>query len=140
MRGFLLALVAMIAFTVPAFADTALRMQDPEKFCNEIFGTPPQINAPDAGKKIATTIGKPEFADTLEKALRIMDGKKVDIFRKVKDEDFGGALRQMIYYAYLQDLGFIYFRFNFKLTSTGWILAHFSFKSETQELFPKEFP
>jgi hypothetical protein len=50
-----------------------------------------------------------------------------------------GALRQIVYYSYLEGLGFVYFRFNFKMTSTGWILANFSFKDETNELFPKDF-
>ena len=30
-------------------------------------------------------------------------------------------------------------RFNFKMSKDGWILANFNFKSETNELFPKDF-
>jgi hypothetical protein len=130
MRGFCLALVATLAFAMPAFADTALRIQDPEKFITDIFGTPPRVNATEATKTIT---------DTLERALKIFDGKKIETFKKVIDNDFGGALRQIIYYAYVEDVGFVYFRFNFKMTGTGWLLANFTFKSETEELFPKDF-
>jgi hypothetical protein len=139
MRAFHLALIATLAFAVSAFADTALRFQDPEKFIGDLFGTPPRITATDAAKTIAAAIGKPGAAEGLEKALKIFDGKKIESFNKVIDTDFAGALRQVIYYAYVQDVGFIYFRFNFKMTGTGWLLANFTFKSETEELFPKDF-
>jgi hypothetical protein len=139
MRAFHLALFAALAFTVPAFADTALRFQDPEKFISDLFGTPPRITATETAKTIAATIGKPSAAEALEKALKIFDGKKIETFNKVIDTDYGGVLRQVIYYAYVQDVGFIYFRFNFKMTGMGWLLANFTFKSETEELFPKDF-
>ena len=139
MRAFYLALIAALAFTAPAFADTALRTQDPEKFISDLFGTPPRIAATETAKTVAATIGKPSAADALEKALKIFEGKKIETFNKVIDTDFGGALRQIVYYAYIEDVGFIYFRFNFKMTGTGWLLANFTFKSETEELFPKDF-
>ena len=46
---------------------------------------------------------------------------------------------QIIYYVYLEDVAFFYFRFNFKMTGAGWMLSNFTFKSETEELFPKDF-
>ena len=139
MRGFYLVLVVALALTTSAFADTAPRVNDPEKFSSDIFGNPPQIDPARMAKTIAATVGKPSLADTVEKALGVLDGKKIDILKKVRDDQYGDALRQIIYYSYVPDLGFIYFRFNFKLTSTGWILANFNFKSETEELFPKDF-
>jgi len=57
----------------------------------------------------------------------------------VIDKDYNGGLRQIVYYSYHEGLGFVYFRFNFKMTSTGWILTNFSLKDETDELFPKGF-
>ena len=71
--------------------------------------------------------------------LQTFEGKKFDFTKKAIDKDYNGALRQIVYYSYVEGLGFIYFRFNFKMTSTGSILAHFSFKDETNELFPKDF-
>jgi hypothetical protein len=139
MRGFFLTLAVILAFTSSALADTAIRIQDPEKFSNDIFGTPPRVDPAAMAKTIATTIGKPSLVDTVEKALKVLEGKKVDILKKVRDEDFGGALRQIIYYTYMEDFGFIYFRFDYKLTSTGWILSNFKFKNETEEIFPKDF-
>jgi hypothetical protein len=83
-RAFSLALIAILAFTVPSFADGPVRIQDPEKFVVGIFGSPPRVVS-------------------------------------------------------VEDIGFVYFRFNFKMTGTGWVLANFNFKSETEELFPKDF-
>ena len=90
-------------------------------------------------RKSPTTIGKPEAAETIENGLKLLDGKKFDISKKVIDRDINGALHQIVYYAYVENVGFLYFRLNFKITSTGWILANFNFKSETNELFPKDF-
>jgi hypothetical protein len=139
MRSFCLILVATLAFATSAFADAPLRIQDPEKFIVNIFGSPPRLAAAEAAKTIAATIGKASVAETLQNAMKIFDGKKIETFKKVIDSDFGGALRQIVYYAYIEEVGFVYFRFNFKMTGTGWILANFNFKSETEELFPKDF-
>jgi hypothetical protein len=72
-------------------------------------------------------------------ALRVFDGKNFDFSKKVIDNEVGGALRQIIHYSYVEQVGFIYFRFNFKMTSKGWVLANFNFKSETNELLRKDF-
>jgi hypothetical protein len=138
-RAFSLALIAILAFTVPSFADGPVRIQDPEKFVVGIFGSPPRVVSVEAAKTIAVTVGKPSVTDALQGPLKIFDGKKIESLKKVIDNDFGGALRQIIYYAYVEDIGFVYFRFNFKMTGTGWVLANFNFKSETEELFPKDF-
>lgn len=139
MRSFCLALITVLAFTTSAFADAAVRIEDPEKFVIDLFGTPPRLNGAEIAKTIAITIGKPSVADTVENGLKVLDGKKIEAFKKVIDNDFGGALRQIVYYTYVPDIGFVYFRFNFKLAATGWILANFNYKSETEELFPKDF-
>ena len=95
--------------------------------------------AHDVAGKIANTIGKPDASDSLLKLLQVFESRKVDFMKKAIDKDYNGALRQIVYYSYLEGIGFVYFRFNFKMTSTGWILANFSFKDETNELFPKDF-
>jgi hypothetical protein len=76
--------------------------------------------------------------------MQIFDGKKFDFSRKVVDRNFHNALRQIVYYSNIENpaispIGFFYFRFTFKMTSCGWVLAHFSFKDEANELFPKDF-
>jgi hypothetical protein len=71
--------------------------------------------------------------------MKLLESKKIDFAKKVIDKEFSNALRQIVYYAYVENIGFVYFRVNFKMTSTGWILASFNFKSETNEIFPKDF-
>jgi hypothetical protein len=122
-----------------AFADPALRIQDPTKFSQDLLANISPFNAAEIARKVATTIGKPEAAETIGNELKLLDGKKIDISKKVVDRDINGALHQVVYNAYVENVGFLYFRLNFKITSTGWILANFNFKTETNELFPKDF-
>jgi hypothetical protein len=135
---FQIATIIFLTFGSSAFADTAIRVQDPAKFSQELFANISPLKASEIAKKVATTIGKPEAAETIENGLKLLDGKKIDISKKVIDRDINGALHQIVYYAYVENIGFLYFRLNFKITSTGWILANFN-KTETNELFPKDF-
>ena len=73
------------------------------------------------------------------KFLKILEDKNFDFTKKVIDKDYSNALRQIVFYSYIKNLGFAYFRFNFKMTSTGWVLSNFTFKDETNKLFPREF-
>jgi hypothetical protein len=134
-----IATIILLAGMSSAFADTAIRVQDPAKFSEELFANYSPFKAGEIARKVAVTIGKPEAAETIENGLKLLDGKKIDTFRKVVDRDIHGALRQIVYYAYVDNIGFVYFRLNFKVTSAGWVLANFNFKTETNELFPKDF-
>jgi hypothetical protein len=128
-------------FALAAAASSAepIRIGDPDKFTAEIMETISKKRPRDVAGMIANTIGKPDASDSLLKLLQVFEGRRFDFTKKVIDKDYNGALRQIVYYSYLEGLGFVYFRFNFKVTSTGWILANFSFKDETNELFPKDF-
>jgi hypothetical protein len=134
-----LAFGAIIALAVPASSAEPVRIGDPDKFSAEIVETISKKRPRDAAGMIANTIGKPDSSDPLLRLLQVFEGRSFDFTRKVIDKDYNGALRQIVYYSDLEGLGFVYFRFNFKMTSTGWILANFSFKDETNELFPKDF-
>ncbi len=116
-----------------------LRIDDPDRFANEIVTLLNQGSFHEAAVKIADTFGKQESLPTLENAFKILEGKKFDFTKKVIDKDFNGALRQIIHYAYLPGLGFIYFTFNYKMTSTGWMLTFFNYKDANNELFPPGF-
>jgi hypothetical protein len=130
---------AVFALAAPAWSAEPIRIPDPDKFSAEIGDTISKNRARDVAAMIANTIGKPDASDPLLKLLQVFESRRLDFTKKVIDKDYNGALRQIVYYSYLEGLGFVYFRFNFKRTSTGWILANFSFKDETNELFPKDF-
>jgi hypothetical protein len=134
-----LVFAAIFALAVPASSAEPVRIPDPDKFSAEIVETISKKRSRDVAGMIANTIGKPDASDPLLKLLQVFEGRNFDFTKKVIDKDYNGALRQIVYYSYLEGLGFVYFRFNFKMTSTGWILANFSFKDETNELFPKDF-
>lgn len=129
----------LLAFAGSAFADSLARVQDPAKFSDDLFANISPFKSSEIAKKVATAIGKPEAAETLENAMKVLDDKKIDFSKKVIDKNISDALRQIVYYAYVENIGFLYFRLNFKMTGTGWVLANFNFKTETNELFPKDF-
>jgi hypothetical protein len=121
-----------------AMAAEPNRVSDPDHDAQDIMRAI-ATNADVAANKITGTIGKPETTVTLANSFRIFTGKKFDFTKKVLDRDYSGALRQIIYYAYIEKLGFLYFKFDFKMTSTGWFMTNFMFKSENNELFPRDF-
>jgi hypothetical protein len=131
---------AILVLTVSASAAELRHISDPDKFCEEVLST---ISNKVLGKTvdlIANSTGQPDSStEALANTLKIFEGKTFDFTRKVVDKDYNGGLRQIVYYSYVDKFGFIYFRFNFKMTSSGWILANFAFKDETLELFPKDF-
>jgi hypothetical protein len=118
-----LAFGAILALVVPALPAEPVPIGNPDKCSEEIVEIISQKRPRDAADLIANTVGKPDASDSLQKFLQIFEDKNFDFTKKVIDKDYNGAV----------------FRFNFKMTSTGWILAHFSFKDETNELFPKDF-
>ena len=114
-------------------------IDNPEKFTADLVQTIANGAPDDAARTISEAIGQPAVLSKLQNAFQAFNGKKFDFSKKVIDNEIGGALRQIIHYSYVEQLGFIYFRFNFKMTSKGWVLANFSFKGETDELLPKDF-
>src|SRR5262245_2707601 len=141
MRNILtLAFALLLAWHAPVLAQTLRPIEDPEKFAADVVQTIAKGASNDAATIITERVGQPAQASTVQNAFRIFDGKEFDFSKKVIDNEIAGALREIIYYSYVDKLGFVYFRFNFKMTSKGWVLAHFTFKSEAKELFPKDFP
>ena len=132
-------IAAILALAVSALAAEPLRIADPDKFCEGALQSIAKKPPREVAELIADTIGKPDLSSSLAKFLEIFEKKNFDFTKKVIDKDYNGALRQIVYYSYVENVGFIYFRFNFKMTGSGWVLANFSFKDETNELFPKDF-
>jgi hypothetical protein len=114
-------------------------IDNPEKFAEDLVQTIANGAPNDAAATISDAIGQPAALSKIQNAFQAFNGKKFDFSKKVIDNEIGGALRQIVHYSYVEQLGFIYFRFNFKMTSKGWVLANFTFKSETDELLPKDF-
>ena len=114
-------------------------IDNPEKFTADLVQTIANGAPNDAAATISEAIAQPGVLSKIQNAFQVFSGKKFDFSKKVIDNEIAGALRQIIHYSYVEQLGFIYFRFNFKMTSKGWVLANFTFKSETTELLPKDF-
>jgi hypothetical protein len=140
MRHFLKVVLAAI-LTLWAFGLAAqpVPVESPDEFVADVIETLVKKGARDTAVKIAQTIGRPAALEALQSALQILAGKEFEVTEKVIDKHYGSAMRQIVYYAYLRDGGFVYVRFNFKRTGAGLILANFAFKDETNELFPKDF-
>jgi hypothetical protein len=134
-----IAFAVILVTSLPALGADPTRVADPEKFCAEVLNAISSGKPSDAANLIATTIGRADSAGELMKFLKILEDKNFDFTKKVIDKDYSNALRQIVFYSYIKNFGFAYFRFNFKMTSTGWVLSNFTFKDETNELFPREF-
>jgi hypothetical protein len=134
-----LAFILLFASHAAVMAQTFRPIDDPEAFAEGVVRAIANGASDDAARTLSEVGGRPDVLPNVQSALRIFDDKRFDFRKKVIDNEVGGALRQIIHYAYVEQFGFIYFRFNFKMTSKGWALAHFVFKSETNELLPKDF-
>jgi hypothetical protein len=131
--------LAFLALSIPTYAAEPAHVADPDVFSNGLVRTLSTNGSREAAKMLADALGKPETTDGMQKAFQVFDGKTFDFSKKVVDRDFNNALRQIVVYSKVTNVGFIYFRFNFKMSKAGWILANFLFKDETNELFPKDF-
>jgi hypothetical protein len=129
---------ALVAFSAAA-ADEPISVPDPGKFAADTMQSLATSGTKNAAATIVNTIGRPSALDAFRSSLAPLDGKKYDFMHKVLERDYDGALRQIVYYAHVEDIGFVYFRYNFKMTAAGWRLVTFTFKEETNELFPKDF-
>jgi hypothetical protein len=138
-----LAFAITLAWHAPVIAQTSPTpkiIDNPEKLAADVVQMIANGASNDAAITITEAMAQPAVLLTFQNALKVFDDKKFNFSKKVVDNEVGGALRQIINYSYVEKLGFVYFRFNFKMTSKGWILASFFFKSETNELFPKDWP
>jgi hypothetical protein len=129
-----------LCFIVSAWAqiERAKPIENPDAFAEDVMQKFSQGRLDDVRKSIVDAIGQPGEDANIKNALQLFSGKRFDYSSKVVDNTFGKGLRQIVHYSYVEGLGFFYFRFNLKMTSKGWILAHFVYKVETQELFPKD--
>jgi hypothetical protein len=134
----LFALVVLSLHATAALAD-AQRIEDPDKYAGEVMSLLSSNDMASVAKKVSDAVGKPSYAENVQNALKALVDKKIDYSDKVVDKTFGNSLRQIVYYCFVENVGFIYFRFNFKMSSRGWILANFLSKSEASKLFPDDF-
>jgi hypothetical protein len=135
--------VAAIAFAATLAAGSAAAqpttIADPGKFAADTMQSLATKGTQEAAATIVNTIGRAGVLDAFRASMAPLEGKKYDFVRKVIDKEYEGALRQVVYYAHVDGAGFMYFRYNFKMTGEGWKLVNFTFKEETNELFPKDF-
>ena len=93
-------------------------------------------------ESITTTIGHKEAAATLLAHLAPFDKQIAKFSAVALDRDYGGAIRNIVIYQYYasQNLPpFIYLRFVYKMTDSGWRLTSFQYNSEITEPFPANF-
>jgi hypothetical protein len=115
-------------------------LDDPESFGQNVLALINTGKSGEASELVARTLGaNSESATALEKELHSFSGRSAGFSAKVLDKEFNGALRQIVYYSYYKVGVFAYFRFNFKNTGSGWLLANFNYRTEIQELFPDDF-
>jgi hypothetical protein len=137
-RLLLILAFAFCCLTGTAHAAQPSHIDDPDRFSHQIFTLITQAKFQEVAAQLSGSVGSPERSADFENSLKELDGKKFDFGKKVYDKDYNGALRQIVYYTYVENFGFVYFRFSFKMTSRGWYLTNFLFKESSDELFPKD--
>jgi hypothetical protein len=81
---------------------------DPGKYAADIMPLLAEKNVASASKMISDTIGKPSYADNLQNAMNALSSKNIDYSDKVIDNTFGKSLRHIVYYSFVENVGFIY--------------------------------
>lgn len=137
-RTFVFCLLAL-CFARSIASAAPVPIDDPDKYAAQVMGLMVKGDTAAAANVISESIGKPGDAEAIKNTFGALSAKTVDYSDKVLDKTFGKSLREIVYYSFIDNLGFVYYRFNFKMSSRGWLLANFNFKSETNELFPKDF-
>src|SRR5262245_51074498 len=127
---------ALLTLAATALLAEPIPIVDPGRYTADVMQTLSTKGTRDAAATIVGAIGRPDALDKLRQSLEPLDGKTYDVTQRIIDRDYNNAMRQIVYYAHVMDVGF---RFNFKMTGAGWRLVNFTFKEETNELFPKDF-
>lgn len=116
---------------------------NPDEFSEELISLIAKKQLREFAQRLAAATGKPpESATQIESALKIFEQGNLDYRKKVVDNLIAGALRQIIHYAYIPGVGdgFVYFRFNFKMSSKGWLTRNFIFATQLKICFPAATP
>jgi hypothetical protein len=96
-----LSLGSSLAVAEPKYVD------DPDKYAAEVVRLLAKGDMAAVAKMVTDSIGKPDSADQLKNALGILNGKTIDYNDKVIDNTFGKGLRQIVYYSFIDSVGFI---------------------------------
>jgi hypothetical protein len=116
MLACLFGLIALSLYPTIAIAE-AQRIDEPDKYAGEIMALLSNNDVVSVSKKISDTVGNPSYEQPLQGALT---GKKIDYTDKVIDNTFGKSLRQIVYYCRVENIGFVYFRFNCQAAAGHW--------------------
>ena len=94
----------LLAWHAPVLAQTFRPIDDPEKFAADVVQTIANGASNDAARTIIEAVGQPAALSAIQSALQIFGEKKFDFSKKVIDNEIGGALRQIIHYAYVEKI------------------------------------
>lgn len=139
LRTTVLAFGLAACLAVPARAEDPAVQADPGAAAQNYTEMIASGRIDEGAKAIAGAIGAADRADSLAGPLGGFRNLKAEVTDKVVDKTYGTSLRQIIYVLNYPTTNFLYLRYNFKRTGKGWMLVDFTFKTETREIFPKDF-
>lgn len=124
-----------------ASAHAAARTADPLEFSNQFLDILEKDGAKPLADTLAEALDNRDAATALQSILNPIEKKKAKFRAIALDRNYGGAIRQIIVYQYMltELYPFIYFRFVYKMTDTGWRLSHFSVDTENSQPFPAKY-
>jgi hypothetical protein len=119
-------------------ADT--RTRDPVSYSLQLLDILEKDGADVLKDILAKDLDSTDVASELRPVLTSLQKQKAKFRAVALDRDYGGAVRQIVVYHYmLANYPFVYFRFVYKMTDTGWRMVHISVNSENSQPFPPKY-
>lgn len=115
-------------------------VSDPLGAARQLSGTLEAEGAKAFTEGLASALGNPE-ARALGEKFAVIEKKKADVSSIVFDKTYGDAIRVIVQYqnGLSAEHPFVYFKFVYKRTGSGWVLTNFDFDDEAFQAFPQKF-
>ena len=139
MRAPIFVVALLLAFGPVALRAEIQTVPDPDQWIAQALKDITEGRTDDFARNYARMIDKPDAAESLSGALRVLQQVRPAFLEKAWETKAGTAMREVIYVALYGQTDYIYFRFVTKRNRNGWLISHFEFKGEPGHLFPPGF-
>ena len=122
-------------------AQAQFRTDNPVNHANQLLDTLEKDGAKALTEALGEGLQNKDAAAGLLPILSPIEKRKAKFRGIAIDRNYGGAVRQIVVYNYMltEQHPFIYFRFVYKMTDTGWRMSNFSVDTENSQAFPPKY-
>jgi hypothetical protein len=138
--GFLFSALAgtFLLVSVPLQAETT---NDPVRHAGQLLDLLETEGAKAFSTAVAEALDNNSAAVAIDGLVGPIEKRKAKFRGVALDRNYGNAVRDVIIYEYMraEQFPFLYFRFVYKMTDTGWRMTHASFDTEAPMPFPPKY-